>query len=113
MTDNARTLMIAKLQAIAQRALVEIRSLALCKADEQVYDLADAVEFLPSLVLRWDDEQANLVRPSLHRYESKYPGSAGRYTCILDMEEQQFNQLYRAERYCWDCAPQDASQAGK
>jgi len=101
MTDQARTIMMAKLQVILQRSLVEIRNLARSEAREQVYDLADAVEFLPSLVLRWDDELAHLVGPALHRYERKYPGSAGRYSCILEMEEQEFNQMYRPERYSW------------
>jgi hypothetical protein len=94
--------MSAKLQVILQRSLVEIRNLARSGASAQVYDLADAVEFLPALVLRWDDERARLVHPSLHQYESKYVGSAGRYTGILDMEEEEFNRLFRPERYCWD-----------
>jgi hypothetical protein len=102
MTDRDRDLMIAKLQVILHRSLVEIRNLAGCKAHDQIHDLADAVEFLPSLVLRWDGEQACLVRPALHQYEAKYPGSAGRYTCILDMEERDFNRMYRPERYSWD-----------
>jgi hypothetical protein len=112
MTDHARGLMIAKLHVLLQRSLVEIRNLALCEAHGQVHDLADAVESLPSLVLRWDDEQASLVRPALHQYGSKYTGSADRYTCILDMEEQEFNRLYRPERYCWDVeAAQDPTTA--
>jgi hypothetical protein len=102
MSDNERELMIARLQIVLQRSLVEIRNLAQCKAHDQIHDLADTVEFLPSLVLRWEDEQASLVGPALHQYEAKYPGSAGRYTCILDMEEQDFNRMYRPERYSWD-----------
>jgi hypothetical protein len=114
MTDRARALMIAKLQVVLQRSLVEIRNLARCEGHGQVHDLADAVEFLPTLVLRWDDEQASLVRPALHQYESKYSGSAGRYTCILDMEEQEFNRIYRPERYGWDVeAAHDAFSEGK
>ena len=98
----------AKLHIILQRSLVEIRNLARTGADDQIHDLADTVEFLPLLLLRWDDEQMNLVRPALQQYELKYPDSAGRYTCVLDMEEEQFNQLYRPRQFCWN-APDAAS----
>jgi hypothetical protein len=102
MTDPARALMIAKIQFILHLSLVEIRNLARSDVREQIHDLADTVEFLPFLLLRWDDEQANLVRPSLCQYETKYPRSAGRYTCILDMEEEKFNEMYRPGQYAWD-----------
>jgi hypothetical protein len=102
MNDHDRDLLIAKLHVVLQLALVEIRNLALSKAHQQIHDLADAVEFLPALVLRWDTEPVNLVRPALEQYESKYPDSSCRYTGILDMDETQFNQLYRPTHYDWD-----------
>ena len=114
MHHDQSSLMIAKFEVVLQRSLVEIRNLALGKAHEQVYDLADAVEFLPDLLLRWNPEQANLVRPAVSQYEAKYPASAGRYTCILDMEEQQFNQTYRPQQFCWNVdAPQDTLSGGE
>jgi hypothetical protein len=102
MTDHQLDLMIAKLHVVLHCSLVEIRNLARCQAHEQVHDLADTVEFFPSLIWSWNDERASLVRPALHQYEAKYPGSAGRYTCILDLEEHEFNRIYRPARYSWD-----------
>jgi hypothetical protein len=104
MTDEAQALMIAKLQIILHRSLVEIRNLSLTEASQQVYDLADAVEFLPLLVLRSDEAQAEMVRSALAQYEAKYPASAGRYTGILDMEAQLFDQLYRPRQCDWESA---------
>jgi hypothetical protein len=102
MAEQGAAGMTARIQAILHRSLVEVRNLASAGLLDQARDLADTVEFLPLLVLRWNEEQARLVRPSLLHYESKYPGSAGRYTAILDAEEDEFQQLYRARSFAWD-----------
>src|SRR4051794_10924463 len=101
MAEQQQVRMTARIQAILHRSLVEIRNLATAGLLEQAHDLADTVEFLPLLVLRWDEAQACLVRPSLLGYERKYPDSLGRYTSILDAEEQAFRQLYCADCFAW------------
>src|SRR5438046_377361 len=105
MTEQTRSLMTAKLHIILQRSLVEIRNLALMRAVEQIHDLADTVEFIPALLFSWDDEQANLVRLALARYEAKYPGSAARYTAILELTGSELNALYRPQQEDWEPSP--------
>ncbi len=102
MPEQGEARMAARIQAILHRSLVEVRNLASAGLLDQARDLAGSVEFLPLLVLRWDEEQASLVRPSLLHDESKYPGSAGRYTSTLDAEEDDFQGLYRARSFAWD-----------
>jgi hypothetical protein len=101
MTDRDPPDLNARLQMILQSALVEIRNLALSGQCEQIHDLADATEFIPRLLLTWDDQQAALVRPSLEQYESKYPQSRCRYTGILDMEGRQFSEMFLSFAGAW------------
>jgi hypothetical protein len=105
MTDRERTLLVAKFQVILQLALVEIRNLARRQASAQIHDLADTVEFIPHVVRCWDDAQADLVRPALVQYETKYPDAACRYLGILNMDEEAFHQLYRPGEHVWDAEP--------
>ncbi len=102
MTDHERSLLIAKFQVICHRSLEEIRNLALCKATGQIYDLADAVEIIPQILLHWDDERANTIRSGLVKYVERYPYSAGCYVSILDMEETVFHNLYIHTTFLWD-----------
>jgi hypothetical protein len=94
MTTQERNQLIARLQAIVHVALVEIRNLAPGGRNEQIRDLADVTEFIPRLLLRWDDEEAARVRPSLEQYESAYPASRRRYTGILDLDDETFRQMF-------------------
>jgi hypothetical protein len=62
-----------RLLFILHRGLVEARNLAFAGRTEQLADLADALEILPCLMLRWDDQQMAMVRFVLKNYEEKYP----------------------------------------
>jgi hypothetical protein len=101
-TEDTRSLLTAQLHLILQRALLEIRNLALTQAVEQIHDLADTVEFIPALLFSWDDEQANRVRVALARYEAKYPDSTARYTAILDLTAGELDALYRPQPEDWE-----------
>ncbi len=102
MTDPERSLMQARLNVILQRALVEIRNLTRLKAHQQIHDLADTVEFLPDLLIRWNDSIVPTVRAALQQYEARYATSAARYTSIWDMPEEEFNQAFRPATFEWD-----------
>jgi hypothetical protein len=104
MTEHTRSLMTAQCHLIRQRSFVEIRNLALTRAVEQIHDPADTVEFIPALLFSWDDEQANRVRLALAGYEAKYPGSAARYTAILELTASEFNALYRPQPEDWEAS---------
>jgi hypothetical protein len=86
--------LLQKLTIILQRSLVEVRNLALNARCEQIYDLADAVEILPSLIVRADHAQLAIIRDALAAYQSKYRETAYDYLSILDMEETAFREVY-------------------
>ncbi|HYW85894.1 MAG TPA: hypothetical protein VFB30_21770, partial [Spirochaetia bacterium] len=68
-----------RLHYILHRSLVDARNLALAKNHQQIYDLADTFEVLPSLMEQWEDGHFDLVRSILQRYQSKYPGQVFDY----------------------------------
>ncbi len=84
-----------KLLLIQHRAFVEARNLALAKRSEQIAELADALEILPSLMCRWEDQHLSRLRGILSAYQAKYPRSAYDYVAILDMEEGQFRTVFQ------------------
>ena len=73
-----------RLLFILYRGLTEVRNLALGKDNEQISDLADALEILPSLMDRWEDDHLELVRFVLKTYQDKYPGGSFDYLAALD-----------------------------
>lgn len=73
-----------RLLFILHRGLTEARNLALAKGDEQIADLADALELLPSLMDRWEEQHFDLVRSVLKTYQDKYPGGAYDYLGTLE-----------------------------
>jgi hypothetical protein len=72
-----------RLMYILFRALHDARSLALGGRGEQVADLADAVENLPSQLNNWRDDSLEAIRFQLRTYEDKYFGAA-RYSQYLE-----------------------------
>jgi hypothetical protein len=75
-----------RLLFILHRGLTDIRNLALGEGNEQIADLADALEILPGIIDHWEDDQLEMVRFVLKTYEDKYPGRS-------------FDYLARVEKY--------------
>jgi len=72
-----------RLMYILFRALNDARSLAIGGRSDQVAELADAIENLPSEMNNWRDDSLESIRFQLRNYENKFP-SAARYSQYLD-----------------------------
>jgi hypothetical protein len=57
-----------RLLFILHRCLVEVRLLAQAGKQQQVFDLADALEPLPGWIAAWKTEYLDAVRSNLTRY---------------------------------------------
>lgn len=73
-----------RLLYILHRGLTEVRNLALAAEAEQIADLADALEILPGMMDRWDDDQREIARFVLENYQKKYPGGGYDYLAHLE-----------------------------
>jgi len=85
-----------KLYVILQRSYVESRKLALARECQQVYDLADTFEVLPTLLDNWQECHLDYVRGALAHYQAKYAATASDYVSILDMTETNFEAAFGA-----------------
>jgi hypothetical protein len=74
--------LVRRLLFILHRGLTEVRNLA-CQENEQIADLADALEILPGIIDCWQDDHIDLIRSILRTYEDKYP-TAYDYLAYLD-----------------------------
>lgn len=88
-------ILFQKLHVILQRSLVESRNLAMNRNCEQLYDLADTFEIVPTLMTRWKDEDLEVVRNSLCHYQSKYRQTAYDYLSILGMDDAEFQAVFQ------------------
>jgi hypothetical protein len=61
-----------RLLYILHLGLVEIRNLALAAGQEQIADLADAMEILPGLLDKGGNDELDLIRNVLKDYQEKY-----------------------------------------
>ena len=77
-----------RLRCILHRGLVEARNLALGGYNEQIAELTDALEVLPSYMDECTDENLQLIRFVLQNYKSKFPHSNNRYLEILEGEQE-------------------------
>jgi hypothetical protein len=75
---------LLRLLFILHRGFVEARNLGYAGRSEQIAELADAMEVLPSEILKWDDRSMELVRFLLKNYEDKFPGLRYDYSPYLD-----------------------------
>ncbi len=75
-----------RLLFILHRGLVEARLLAQAKKHEQLFDLADALESLPSYMDKWDDRHLEIIRFNLRKYREKYPSPSFDYLRYLDAD---------------------------
>lgn len=71
---------------IIHRGLVEARNLALNAENEQIHDLADALEMLPEELARWKEDSREAIRFNLASYQDKYRGRCYDYLKYLDQE---------------------------
>lgn len=86
-----------KLCVILHRSLVEARNLSLGGQHQQLYDLVDAFEIVPSLMMAWRDENLAQVRAILSDYQTKHPQTAYDYLSILDMDSAEFVAVYQPD----------------
>ncbi|MGL6095348.1 MAG: hypothetical protein ACRC7O_06060 [Fimbriiglobus sp.] len=75
---------VTRIHFILHRGFVEARNLAYDGRTEQLADLADAMELIPSLLNRWDEDSLEMVRFVLTNYEQKYPTGRYDYSPYLD-----------------------------
>jgi hypothetical protein len=73
-----------RLLYILHLGFVEARLLALANRSQQVYDLADVMEVLPSLLCQEEQQARDAMRSLLQGYKDKYPDSAFDYCKYLD-----------------------------
>ena len=71
---------------IVHRGLIEARMLAGGQKHQQIFDLADALENIPALLLRWEDSFLTGIVRELETYERKYP-HAFNYSSVFKWEE--------------------------
>jgi hypothetical protein len=75
-----------RLLFILHRGLTEVRNLA-GQGQEQIVDLADALEILPGIIDHWQDDHLDLIRFVLRTYEDKYPTRAYDHLAYLEKYE--------------------------
>jgi hypothetical protein len=80
LTDDLRR----RILFILHRGFTEARNLAYAGRAEQIADLADALEIIPGMLLKWDAGQWDMLRFVLKTYEDKYPTGRYDYTPYLD-----------------------------
>ena len=76
-----------RLLFILHRGLTEARNLSLGAGQEQIADLADALEILPGIIEHWEDDRLESIRFVLRNYEDKYPNSSYDYSAYLEKYE--------------------------
>jgi hypothetical protein len=76
-----------RLLFILHRGLTDIRNMALNAEQEQIADLADALEILPGIIDHWEDDRLDMVRFVLENYEKKYPVRSFDYSVYLEKYE--------------------------
>lgn len=75
-----------RLLFILHRGLVEARLLAQSKNHEQLFDLTDALELIPGIIVNWNEERLAVIQFSLKSYRMKYPSPSFDYLRYLDVE---------------------------
>src|SRR5947199_6223809 len=88
---------LKKLEVILQRAFVEARNLALRKAHQQIFDLADTFEIIPPMIENWQEKDWDWVRAIIQEYQDKYPGVAYDYISMLNMSDEAFLEVFDAK----------------
>lgn len=76
-----------RLLFILHRGFVESRALALAKRDQQLAELADIMEVVPGYIHCPDEEDLEIIRLGLQKYQDKYPSHLFDYVGYLSGDE--------------------------
>jgi hypothetical protein len=87
------TELFRKVCYILHRGFVESRLLASQAKHQQLFDLADAFEQIPSFMTDWNDDCLERLRSNLQTYQEKYPPSSFDYLGVLDMGDREFTDV--------------------
>ena len=87
----------AKLLHIVHLICSDIRSIAISGDRRQIYDMADAVEFVPQILVHWRPEAIATIRSVLDSLSSRHKSLGDRYLRILDMDDAEFAEVYLGE----------------
>lgn len=93
MSDNLRTIH-DKLLYIVHLVCSDIRRLSQTASSTQIYDMADAIEFVPQVLMNWRQEALSTIRSVLVNLQGKYPELGEKYTRIIDMDNEDFSNIY-------------------
>ncbi len=62
---------------ILHRGFVEVRQLGGLGKNQQIVDLADALELIPGMINNWRDGDLDKIKSYLTTYQNKYKGEYG------------------------------------
>ncbi|VTR99584.1 hypothetical protein [Tuwongella immobilis] len=93
MSSDLRTIH-DKLLHIVHLVCSDIRRLSQTALTKQIYDMADAIEFVPQVLINWRPEALSTIRWVLVNLQGKYPDLGVKYTRILDMDDVEFFNSY-------------------
>ena len=83
-----------KLLHIVHLVCSDIRRLSLTASTRQIYDMADAIEFVPQVLMNWRQEALSTIESVLTNLQKKYPDLGQKYTRILDMDDVEFTSVH-------------------
>lgn len=83
-----------KLLHIVHLVCSDIRRLSQTAPTKQIYDMADAIEFVPQVLINWRHEALSTIRSVLVNLQAKHPDLGEKYTRILDMDDMEFSNSY-------------------
>jgi hypothetical protein len=79
--------LMTRLLYMLHRGFVEARLLAMAGKNQQLADLADTMEIVPSYLQSGNDEELEIIRFGLEKYRETYPSQVFDYLGCLSGEE--------------------------
>jgi hypothetical protein len=83
-----------KLLCITHRVCADIRDMSATADWTKIREMADTIEFVPESLMFWRPECVSTIHAALTKLEQTYPDLKGRYTKILDMNDENFASVY-------------------
>jgi hypothetical protein len=77
-----------RLLLVLHRGLVEARLLAQAQRHQDIFELVDALELIPSYIDKWEADYLESVRSSLRNYRERYPNPSFDYVRYLDIDPE-------------------------